>query len=305
MAEKIVLLNAFAIPAGLNNNRQYLPFFREKSYTIALMKEKHSDIPVVLTIAGHDPSGGAGIQADIEAIAANRCHAASVITCITVQDSCDLQSVIPQPIEQIDAQARAALNDYKVEAIKIGLIGDIKIAAWLSDLLAEYHTIPVVLDPVLTSGAGTRLVDQTMESVILQRLLPFTDLITPNSPEAYRLAAGSGNLESCAETLLSNGARYVLITGTHEREEQVVNRLYNPEGLIDEQTWDRLPGSYHGSGCTLSAAIAAFLAQGFSMLDAVKEAQVYTWDTLFNGFSLGRGQNIPDRFFSLSRRDKQ
>jgi len=268
------------------------------------MKERESDIPVVLTIAGHDPGGGAGIQADIEAIAANRCYAASAITCITVQDSCDLQQVIPQPVTQVDAQARAVLNDYRVEAIKIGLIGNIEIATWLADLLAEYHTIPVVLDPVLSSGAGTRLADQTMEHAILQQLLPYTDLITPNSPEAYQLAKGSNNLESCAERLLSCGARYVLITGTHESEERVINRLYNPEGLYGEQAWDRLPGNYHGSGCTLSAAIAAFLAQGYSMLDAVNEAQIYTWDTLFNGLSLGRGQSIPDRFFTLSRRDR-
>ncbi len=268
------------------------------------MKERESDIPVVLTIAGHDPGGGAGIQADIEAVSANRCYAASVITCITVQDTCGLQQVLPQPIAQIDAQARAVLDDYKVEAIKIGLIGNIEIASWLADLLAEYHTIPVVLDPVLSSGAGTRLVDQTMEQVIRQQLLPFIDLITPNSPEAYQLTEGCKNLESCAETLLACGARYVLITGTHEREERVVNRLYNPEGLFNEQAWDRLPGDYHGSGCTLSAAIAAFLAQGFSMLDAVNEAQVYTWDALFNGLCLGRGQSIPDRFFALSRRDK-
>lgn len=268
------------------------------------MKDRKSDIPVVLTLAGHDPGGGAGIQADIEAIAANRCHAASAITCITVQDSCDLQQVIPQSVSQINAQARAVLNDYKVEAIKIGLIGDIEIAEWLAELLAEYHTIPVVLDPVLSSGAGTRLAGQTMEQAILKQLLPFTDLITPNSPEAYQLAVGSKELASCAEYLLAHGARYVLITGTHETEAQVTNRLYSPKGLFNEQSWDRLPGNYHGSGCTLSAAIAAFLAQGFSMLDAVSEAQVYTWDTLYNSFRLGRGQSIPDRLFSLSRRDR-
>lgn len=268
------------------------------------MKDRVSDIPVVLTIAGHDPGGGAGIQADIEAISANRCYAASAITCITVQDTRNLQQVIPQPIAQINAQARAVLNDYKVEAIKVGLIGNVEIALWLADLLAEYHTIPTVLDPVLSSGSGSRLADQTVEQAILQQLLPYTDIITPNSPEAYKLAEGCNNLESCADKLLDCGARYALITGTHESGERVINRLYNPEGLLDEQAWDRLPGEYHGSGCTLSAAIAAFLAQGYSMLDAVNEAQIYTWDTLFNGFSLGRGQAVPDRFFTLSRQGK-
>ena len=267
------------------------------------MRNKQPDIPVVLTIAGHDPCGGAGIQADIEAICANRCHAASAITCITVQDTCDLQSVTPQPIEQIEAQARAVLNDYRVAAIKIGLIGDAEIAAWLAGLLFEYASIPVVLDPVLATGAGTRTADKKLEITILKQLLPFTDLVTPNSLEAYQLATGSKSLDECADGLLSNGARYALITGTHEKDEQVINRLYSPEGLITELAWDRLPGSYHGSGCTLSAAAAAFLAQGFSMIEAVKESQVYTWDTLFSSFRPGHGQYIPNRLYAYTPRN--
>lgn len=267
------------------------------------MTDNKSDVPVVLTIAGHDPCGGAGIQADIEAIGANRCHAASAITCITVQDTGNLQSLIPQPVEQIEAQVLAVMEDCRVAAIKIGLIGDINIATWISELLTEYSSIPTVLDPVLATGAGTPLSNQKLERVILEQILPHTDLITPNSPEAYQLARGCKNLDSCAELLTSNGARYALITGTHEEAPQVFNRLYNPEGLIDEQAWDRLPGSYHGSGCTLSAATAAFLAQGYSMLDAVKESQTYTWDSLFNGFRPGQHQSIPDRLFACYRRN--
>ena len=261
------------------------------------------DIPIVLSFAGHDPGGGAGIQADIEAIAANRCHAATVITCVTVQDSRDLMALYPQPLAQIEAQAQAILKDSRVAAIKIGLIGDKAIAELLADICEEYKHLPLVLDPVLAAGGGTAVASDQLIQIIQERLLPFCDLITPNSPEARQLAPAGRTLHECAEMLLSHGTRYILITGTHENDEHVINRLYSPNGVVRCSEWDRLPGSYHGSGCTLSATIAALLAQGFSMHDAVKEAQIYTWETLFHGFRSGRGQRLPDRLYMLERQN--
>jgi hydroxymethylpyrimidine/phosphomethylpyrimidine kinase len=133
-------------------------------------------------------------------------------------------------------------------------------------------------------------------------LLPQTTLLTPNAPEARRLAESDEDenepsIDVCAQRLIEMGAQYVLITGTHENTPQVINTLYGPEGVLRHDQWERLPGSYHGSGCTLASAIAGCIAGGASVEDAVRDAQDYTWQTLKNGFHAGMGQLIPDRFF--------
>jgi hydroxymethylpyrimidine/phosphomethylpyrimidine kinase len=133
-------------------------------------------------------------------------------------------------------------------------------------------------------------------------LLPQTTIITPNAPEARRLAEsdedeGEPAVDTCAERLMEMGAQYVLITGTHENTPDVINTLYGAEGLHRRDRWERLPGSYHGSGCTLASAIAGCIAGGASIEDAVRDAQDYTWQTLRHGFQAGMGQLIPDRLF--------
>jgi hydroxymethylpyrimidine/phosphomethylpyrimidine kinase len=149
-----------------------------------------------------------------------------------------------------------------------------------------------------------------MIAAMRELLLPQTTILTPNSREARRLAQGDGEdeeelaLASCAEKLIGLGCEYVLITGTHENTPQVVNTLYGPEGLVRSDNWERLPGSYHGSGCTLAAAIAASLANGLELPEAVHEAQEYTWQTLNAGFRPGMGQYIPDRFFWARETDE-
>jgi hydroxymethylpyrimidine/phosphomethylpyrimidine kinase len=135
-----------------------------------------------------------------------------------------------------------------------------------------------------------------------EMLLPQTTLLTPNAPEARRLAESDEDesepsLEVCARRLIGMGAQYVLITGTHENTPQVTNTLYGPDGVIRHDTWERLPGSYHGSGCTLASAIAGCIASGASVEDAVRDAQDYTWKALASGFRAGMGQLIPDRLF--------
>src|SRR5256885_1731236 len=182
--------------------------------------------PIVLAFSAADPTGGAGVQADLLTLASMGCHALSVITAM-----CEL-------------------------------------------------------------------------------LLPQTTILTPNSREARRLVQGDGEdddelaLPGAAEKLLSLGCEYVLITGTHENTPQVVNTLYGPEGVVRSDSWERLPGSYHGSGCTLAAAIAATLANGLELPEAVREAQEYTWQTLNAGFRPGMGQYIPDRFFWAREMDE-
>ncbi|QYZ65712.1 MAG: phosphomethylpyrimidine kinase [Gammaproteobacteria bacterium (ex Lamellibrachia satsuma)] len=266
------------------------------------MKPSSRKLPIVLTIGGHDPGGGAGIQADIEAVGANGCHCSTAITCLTLQDSCDVQAVMPLPAEQVIAQAETVLKDCQVSVIKIGLLGDVVIAHAIAGLLREHENIPVVLDPVLAAGGGTPLATESLLSTIRQQLLPLCTLITPNSPEARRLAPHEETLEQCAHTLLKTGAEHVLITGTHEQSDRVTNRLYDKTGLLNQADWQRLPGEYHGSGCTLAAAIAANMASGKDLIEAVNSAQQYTWKTLLNGFRSGRCQSLPDR---LQRQSNQ
>jgi hydroxymethylpyrimidine/phosphomethylpyrimidine kinase len=257
-----------------------------------------SQTQVVLSIGGHDPCGGAGIQADCEAIAALGGHGTSAITCLTVQDTRNVQRLAPVDPELVIAQAEAVLSDLNISAIKIGLIGDAAIAHGLAGLLQRYPAIPAILDPVLAAGGGTDLASEQLEQTLLEELLPQIDLLTPNSQEARRLA-GLEPLDECAQALLERGCHQVLITGGHEQGERVINGLYDANGLMASWEWDRLPGEYHGSGCTLAAAIAALLARGLPLIDAVREGQEYAWQALAHGRALGQGQLLPNRFYRL------
>ena len=263
------------------------------------MQNPTSYPPMVLAIGGHDPGGGAGIQADIESIVANGCHAATAITCLTVQDTCDIDRLLPLKPEQMAAQVQAVLSDCRVDVIKIGLLGDPRIAQTLIGLLEENPDIPVVLDPVLATGSGSDLASNRLLAVIREGLLPRCALITPNSLEARRLCGTGLALDDCARSLLSHGVGSVLITGTHEASTEVSNRLYDASGLLDESRWERLPGSYHGSGCTLAAAISARLALGEALPDAVRQGQRYSWESLRYGYRTGHCQSIPNRLYPL------
>lgn len=252
--------------------------------------------PIVLCFSGHDPSGGAGVQADIETILSHNCHPASIITALTEQDSSNVKKLIPQRPEDILSQADTLLSDFNISAVKIGLIGHPDIADAISQILRQCPDIPVVLDPVLAAGDGTELAGQQLIDTLVEKLLPLTTLLTPNSLEARRLA-GCNDLSSCGTNLQAKGTEYVLITGTHEDSEQVNNCLFMPDGLTETFSWDRLPEHYHGSGCTLASACAALLAQGLDMFTAVNEAQDYTWHALAAAYQPGRGQYNPHRLF--------
>ena len=258
--------------------------------------------PLVLVFAASDPSSGAGIQADMLALSSLGSHPLTAITALTVQDTVGVQSVHPVSAELLEQQARAVLEDMPVAAFKIGLLGSVENVLAVAEIIADYPEIPVIFDPVLASGRGDELSGEEIISAMREMLLPQTTLLTPNAPEARRLAEsdedeGEPSIEVCAQRLIEMGAQYILITGTHENTPQVTNILFGPEGEIRRDTWERLPGSYHGSGCTLASAIAGCIAGGASIEDAVRDAQDYTWQTLANGFRAGMGQFIPDRFF--------
>jgi hydroxymethylpyrimidine/phosphomethylpyrimidine kinase len=250
-----------------------------------------------MTFAGHDPGGGAGIQADIEALASQGCHAAPVITALTVQDSHDVYEFTALEPDHVERQARAVLEDMPVAAFKTGMLGGSDIVETVHAILRDYPDIPLVLDPVLASGNNTRLGDGGLADSIRHLLLPRATLVTPNSLEARLLAPEADTLDACAFAMLDRGAAYVLITGTHEHTRHVVNTLYHGHERPESFQWERLPYTYHGSGCTLAASLAGLLAQGIDMFEACHEAQRYTWQALQQGYRPGMGQHVPDRLF--------
>lgn len=273
--------------------------------------------PTVMTFAATDPSSGAGMQADILALASIGCHPLSVITGITVQDTVGVEGLMALDADWINEQARTILEDIKVSAFKLGLLGSVENVAMIAEIVADYPEIPLIIDPILTSGRGDELANEEMQSAMTEMLFPQATLITPNSLEAKRLCFADDSdeikfatLEETAHQLLAMGSEYVMITGTHERSSDVVNSLYGVQvdgvsGLIKDYHWERLAGSYHGSGCTLASAITACVAHGLSMEEAVQEAQEFTWQTLKHGFRPGMGQFIPDRFFWAREENRQ
>jgi hydroxymethylpyrimidine/phosphomethylpyrimidine kinase len=261
-----------------------------------------SSPPIVLAFAAADPTGGAGVQADLLTLAAMGCHPLSVITAITVQDTAGVENLQAIDSDWVVDQARLVLEDMPVAAFKIGVVGSIENIAAIAEVVSDYPDVPLIFDPVLASGRGDELATEDMISTMRELLLPQTTILTPNSREARRLAQSDEDddeiaLASAAEKLIGLGCEYVLITGTHENTPQVINTLYGSEGVLRSDSWERLPETYHGSGCTLAAAIAATLANGLELAEGVREAQEYTWQTLNAGFRPGMGQYIPDRFF--------
>lgn len=261
----------------------------------------HAIPPVVMSIAASDPTCGAGLQADLLTLAAHGCQPVTVVTALTVQDTVGVEDMLPLDAEWVAAQARALLEDMPVAAFKLGLLGSVEAIAAVAEVLSDYPDTPVVFDPVLASGRGDAFADEDAVDAMIELILPLTDILTPNSLEARRLAQELGpataDLSECARRLIDAGSRYVLVTGTHEPGSCVVNTLYGSHGPVQSCRWERLAGSFHGSGCTLASAIAANLAWGQTMPDAVRAAQEYTWQSLAAGFRPGMGQYVPNRLW--------
>lgn len=253
--------------------------------------------PVVLCFSGADPTGGAGIQADIETMSSHGCVAASIITAATVQDTVNVMSFSPMPSEIIIEQARAILEDMPISAIKIGMVGSAEIAMAIHSILTDYSDIPVIYDPVFSTENDGSLSTEDLIDAVRTLLLPITKILTPNIHEIHALSPGSDTPAAAAMGLLETDVEYILLTGTHGKTPDVVHTLFSNNRELETFHNERLPYKYHGSGCTLASSIAAHIAMGQDVLGAVRKGLEYTHKTLVHANRIGMGQYHPNRFF--------
>lgn len=259
---------------------------------------KQNPRPCVLVFAGLDPSGGAGISADIDAIGAVGAHALPVVTALTVQDNDRVYAVNPVDASVIAQQAKVLIDKIPVAAVKVGIVGNRENALAIRDAVVRLRqgnpSLPVVLDTVLGSGHGFALTEGVPEYA-LSPLVGLATVITPNLPEAKRMYPKSDDIQEQAAYLMAQGAKGVLVKGGHGDEpDVVVNRWFSRDGGKHWQ-WHRLPGEFHGTGCTLASAIAGFLAQGLPEEAALEKAQQWCQHTLEQAFPIAGGQQIPGR----------
>ncbi|SNT26217.1 hydroxymethylpyrimidine/phosphomethylpyrimidine kinase [Noviherbaspirillum humi] len=258
--------------------------------------------PNVLILAGSDPSGGAGMQADIQAVMALGAHPLSVITVLTAQDNDRVHAVMPVPADMVAQQAQALASKMEIAAVKLGIIGNRAngeaIAALIRRLRQRRPDLPVVLDPVLASGHGNALAIEDPVGII-RPLLPLASVVLPNLPEAARLCPGADSIQRQAALLLEQCPN-VLVKGGHGEGDVIVNRWFSAQG---EQVWQwpRLPGGFHGTGCTLASALAALLARGIAMREALERAQAYCEQTLLSSYAIAEGQRIPNRWATMEK----
>ena len=266
------------------------------------MSEK---LPNVMTFSATDPTSGAGLQADILTIASLGCYPLSIVTGVSVQDTIGVRGLTAINAQLVNDQTRTILEDMEISVFKCGLLGSLENIKIIAEIKEDYPEIPLIIDPVLASGRGDDLVNAEIMKAMLELLFPKSYLITPNSHEARKMVIKDNenfedvSIDLCAERLKLLGCKNILITGADETTDKVINNLYESSGELNPFYWDRLPGVYHGSGCTLASAISAYLALGFNLNKAVEQAQIYTWESLKNGSKPGKGQYIPDRLYEM------
>lgn len=271
---------------------------------VETMKKRYN---TVLTIAGSDSGGGAGIQADIKAISAMGCYAASAITAITVQNTLGVQAVHPVPLDILRGQIDAVLSDIGADAVKIGMLHSSEVVILVAEMIEKYGITNVVLDPVMVSTSGHRLIEEDAVEVIKSRLLPLARVITPNVPEAEILAgckiAGEDEFEAIARRLSDNGNVSVLMKAGHLSGDSLVDYFYNAE----DDTITRLQSkrvqtkNTHGTGCTLSSAFAAALAKGEGLTMAATSAKRYIEQAIISGaaYEIGGGHGPVNHFWNM------
>ena len=257
-----------------------------------------------LSIAGFDGSGGAGIQADLKTFSATGSYGMTVLTAIPVQNTCGVRNCYDIPLACIQEQLEAIFEDIKPDAIKIGMLFSADIIKLVASFLKEQATnIPIVLDPVMVAKSGDPLLQVDAIDVLKTQLIPMVDLITPNLPEAKTLASSTDEKKTLAHKLLALGCKAVLLKGGHEEsatsEDLFVSHhevvLLSSERIVSKNT--------HGTGCTLSAAITSFIAQGHSYLEACRKAKTYLFNAILHSKdeSVGKGHGPVHHFYDVWR----
>ena len=261
--------------------------------------------PVVLTIAGSDSGGGAGIQADLKTISALGCYGTSTITAITAQNTMGITNLFELPVNIVTDQIKAVIGDIKPHAIKIGMIPNSALLQAIFDILILYPEIPVILDPVMIATSGRRLVEQATIELMKTILIPVTALVTPNLDEAAILAAMEiatvAQMKVAAHQILSLGGQAVLIKGGHLKGSRLYDVYLDKTGIEIVYEHDTISSqNTHGTGCTLSSAIAGFIARNMELPEAIKNAESYVHHTIFEGLDVktGEGKGPLNHFYA-------
>lgn len=256
-----------------------------------------SSPPVILCISGLDPSGGAGIQADITAIQRLQCHSMPVITSLTDQDTHNVKSCHPVNADLLASQIDTVIKDRTPDAIKLGLIDHLDTIEVIIRVLLANPSIPVVADPVLRASGGFDFSGDQLAEAYCQQLLPLCTVLTPNLAELHRLAPDARNDDDdqAALELAARGCDRILVTRGDASDPLVTNTLYGKSGPLAQWQWPRLPGRFHGSGCTLASAIAAYAGRGMTIEEACFQGQQYTQQALSTAYRISEGQHIPNR----------
>ncbi|MGM0951784.1 MAG: bifunctional hydroxymethylpyrimidine kinase/phosphomethylpyrimidine kinase [Pseudomonadota bacterium] len=248
-----------------------------------------------MVLSGLDPSGGAGIQADIQAITSLGAHPLPVLSCLTVQDTHNVlgaEAVNPELIRQ---QLQCLANDVPIHAVKTGALGNADVLEVLVEFLETLPGVPVIADPVIKAAGGGDLADTRLVQAMKDKLFPRAEMLTPNGEE-LALLGGSDDTATAARNLMETGCESVLATGGHGSGIHIINTLFNHAPEPMEWEIERIGANeYHGTGCTLAAAIAAGRACGLSPRAAISQAQNYVHRTLLHALTVGKGQRIPDR----------
>lgn len=264
--------------------------------------------PIVLTIAGSDSGGGAGIQADIKAISATGSFACSAITAITAQNTLGVSAIFPIPLEHVASQLDAVFSDINIVAVKIGMLADADIIDVVADKIRQYQPKFLVLDPVMIASSGDLLLQESAISTLKSELLPLADVITPNLPEAAKLTGcdvpqTEAQMQNMVEDLMALGTAAVLLKGGHLTDSSESNDLLITAGQVQKFTAKRInTRNVHGTGCTLSSAIASYLAQGSPLTEAVSRAKTYLTGAISHAdlLTIGQGHGPVNHFYNYS-----
>ena len=249
------------------------------------------NFPVVLAIGGHDPTGGAGIQSDIETITSHDCHAVSLITCLTSQNTERFLTLDPVNPSTFATQAKTLISDIHIDVIKIGAVGNFKIVEKIYDLINSMQNTAVIVDPVIKSSTGGLLANKETIEALKSLILPKSFLITPNLDEVKALS-GEDNLDQSLEALCELCQQYILVKDVEESEKSVINNLYSKSKLLKHWESPRKEGQFHGTGCSLASSIACFIAKSVNILESIDLAQKHTLKAINNSIGIGKGQKI-------------